>query len=231
VLKNGIVASEQTTQEVLIYIYRQLLAGYGSQHWWPADGPFEVMVGAVLTQSCAWRNVEKAITALKKAGKLSAAALRCLDLQELAGIIRPCGYYNAKARKLKSLANWLERSCRDNLDGLDDIDTPSLREQLLSVHGIGPETADSILLYAVGRPVFVIDAYTHRIVSRLSLSPCSQSYAACQALFQKNLPADSQLFNEYHALLVRLGKDFCRKQPHCPQCCLMAICQFYQQWG
>ena len=223
------VASGQTTQEVLIYIYHQLMTGYGPQHWWPADGPFEVMVGAVLTQSCAWRNVEKAITALKKAGKLSAAALRCLDLQELAGIIRPCGYYNAKARKLMSLANWLERSCRDNPDELDDIGTPNLRVQLLSVHGIGPETADSILLYAIGRPVFGIDAYTRRIVSRLGLSPRSQSYAACQALFQNNLPADSQLFNEYHALLVRLGKDFCRKQPRCPQCYLRAICQFYKQ--
>ncbi len=223
------VVSEPTTQKRLIGIYHLLMAGYGPQHWWPADEPFEVMVGAILTQSCAWRNVEKAIAALKKAGKLSAAALRCLDHEKLSRLIRPCGYYNAKARKLKSLADWLRSSCHDNLAELDEIDTPTLRKELLSVHGIGSETADSILLYAIGRPVFVIDAYTRRIVSRLGLSPHSQGYAVCQALFQNNLPADSCLFNEYHALLVHLGKDFCRKQPRCPQCYLRTVCRFFRQ--
>ncbi len=200
------------------------MAHYGPQHWWPADGPFEVMVGAILTQSAAWGNVEKAIANLKAAGALSPAGIRRLPLAELAEIIHPSGYYNAKAHKLKSLALWLEENCDDDLGQLFAGDSGRLREQLLSLHGIGPETADSIILYAAGKPVFVIDAYTRRIVSRVGLAAVDSSYRACQALFTDNLPADVRLFNEYHALLVCLAKDVCRRRPLCPECCLNEIC-------
>ena len=182
------------------------------------------MVGAILTQSAAWRNVEKAIVNLKAAKALSPRALRKLSLSELAVLIRPCIYYNVKARKLKALAEWLGECCRDDLSKLFAIDTDQLHQQLLSVWGIGEETADSIILYAANQPVFVIDAYTRRIIDRLGLTPESNSYAAYQSLFMDNLPTDFRLFNEYHALLVCLGKNVCRKKPLCQQCCLRNIC-------
>ncbi|MFH1638929.1 MAG: endonuclease III domain-containing protein [Chloroflexota bacterium] len=214
-------------------IYRRLFACYGPQHWWPADAPFEVIVGAILTQSCAWRNVVRAIAALKDAGALSAASIRRLDVTELATHIRPCGYYNAKARKLKCLVAWLEKSCADDLNELTGLDTVSLREQLLSLYGIGEETADSILLYALDRPVFVIDAYTRRIINRLGLTGGDSSYARYQSLFMGNLPQSTGLFNEYHALLVRLAKEACRKQPLCLKCPLAHICchRANQDWS
>jgi len=199
---------------------------YGPQHWWPAEEPFEVMVGAILTQSAAWLNVEKGIANLKAAGALSAQALRRFSLSEIATLIRPCGYYNAKARKLKSLAHWLGEYCGDNLDKLFASSTDQLRQQLLSVYGIGEETADSIMLYAANKPVFVIDAYTRRIIKRIGLAPDSNSYAAYQSLFMDNLAPDAALFNEYHALLVCLGKNVCRNRPLCQQCCLQNICHF-----
>lgn len=207
-------------------IYQRLMAFYGRQHWWPAETPFEVMVGAILTQGAAWGNVEKAIDGLKAAGALSPGALRRLEATELAGLIYPSGYYNAKAKKLKSLADWLEESCGDNLNRLFDGRADSLRRRLLAIHGIGPETADSILLYAAGKPVFVIDAYTRRILNRLGLKPDEDSYPAYQRLFEDNLPADVPLFNEYHALLVRLARETCRKKPLCDRCCLKGICRF-----
>ncbi len=182
------------------------------------------MVGAILTQSAAWGNVEKAIANLKAAGALSPAGIRRLPLAELAEIIHPSGYYNAKAHKLKALAHWLGENYEDDLGQLFAGGIGRLREQLLSLHGIGPETADSIILYAAGKPVFVIDAYTRRIVSRVGLALADSSYRACQALFTDNLPADVRLFNEYHALLVCLAKDVCRRRPLCPECCLNEIC-------
>ncbi len=189
------------------------------------------MVGAILTQSAAWLNVEKAITGLKEARALSPGAMRRLPLPELALTIRPCGYYNAKALKLKSLASWLGSHYSDDLNRLFAHDMEDLRRQLLSIHGIGPETADSILLYAAGKPTFVIDAYTRRIISRIDLAPGINNYAAYQQLFMAHLPADARLFNEYHALLVRLAKEVCRKKPICNKCCLNEICQFYQASG
>jgi len=213
----------QSINQTLLNIYQQLLACYGPQNWWPAQEPFEVIVGAILTQSAAWGNVEKAITNLKSAEALSSKTLRQMPLSELARLIYPCGYYNAKALKLKAFAHWLGRY-DDNLDRLLATDTYHLRQQLLSIHGIGQETADSIILYAANKPVFVIDAYTHRIINRIGLAPDRNSYAAYQALFMDNLPADTQLFNEYHALLVCLAKDICRSHPLCPQCCLNSIC-------
>ena len=217
--------TEQKSQ-CLKEIYHRLMANYGEQHWWPAKEPFEVMVGAILAQQTAWRNVEKAIASLRAAKALSPEAIRRLPLPELAQTIRPCGYYNAKALKLKSLANWLGSLYSDDLSRLFASDIADLRRQLLSIHGIGQETADSIILYAAGKPIFVIDAYTHRIISRIGLAPNSNSYAAYQELFMANLSADARPFNEYHALLVRLAKDVCRKKPICRQCCLKDICQF-----
>jgi endonuclease-3 related protein len=214
----------QATSQKLKNIYRQLLDTYGPQNWWPAEEPFEVMVGAILTQSAAWRNVEKAIANLKKARVLSPQSLRLLSLPEIATFIRPCIYYNVKARKLKALVNWLGEYCQDNLSKLFTGRGDQLRQQLLSVWGIGEETADSILLYTGNKPFFVIDAYTRRIINRVGLAPDNNSYSAYQSLFISNLPADTALFNEYHALLVCLGKDVCRKQPLCPQCCLKKMC-------
>ena len=227
---NGYGAQMDTEQisQCLKEIYRRLMAGYGEQHWWPAEGPFEVMVGAILTQQTAWQNVEKAIANLKAAKALSPEAIRRLPLPELAGAIRPCGYYNAKALKLRYLADWLGSHYSDDLSRLFACDTEDLRRQLLSINGIGYETADSIILYAAGKPIFVIDAYTRRIISRIGLAPERDSYHSCQELFMTNLPPDARLFNEYHALLVRLAKDVCRKKPVCWRCCLKDICQFYK---
>ncbi|OGN99449.1 MAG: hypothetical protein A2Y90_00260, partial [Chloroflexi bacterium RBG_13_52_12] len=182
--------------------------------------PFEVIVGAILTQSAAWTNVEKAIANLKKAGKLSPDALRRLPEAELARLVHPCGYYNVKARKLKAFAGWFGEQYDDSLDKLFAQDIDDLRYRLLAVYGIGEETADSIILYAGNKPVFIIDAYTRRIIDRLGISPHPNSYPAYQKLFMTHLPADAALFNEYHALLVRLAKETCRKQPLCTQCCL-----------
>ncbi|MDD5038327.1 MAG: endonuclease [Dehalococcoidales bacterium] len=217
---------KETIGQVLQDVYFRLLERYGPQYWWPADEPFEVMVGAILTQSAAWINVEKAITNLKAAKALSPHVLRTLRPSDIAALVHPCGYYNVKALKLKSLACWLGEYCGDNLDKLFASSIGKLRQQLLSVYGIGEETADSIILYAANKPIFVIDAYTRRIISRLGLTPDGNSYAAYQALFMENLPADVRLFNEYHALLVCLGKRVCRGRPLCQQCCLKNICYF-----
>ena len=215
---------KQAEELKLREIYNRLFIVYGEQRWWPAEEPFEMMVGAILTQSAAWSNVEKAIDGLKAAGALSAAEIRRLPLDELAQIIRPCGYFNTKAVKLKALADWFG-SRDDDINSLRAADTDSLRRELLAVHGIGPETADSILLYAAGKAAFVIDAYTRRIFNRLGLLSQKESYDACQRLFTTNLAADTVLFNEYHALLVRLAKEACHKrQPLCRDCCLNSIC-------
>jgi endonuclease-3 related protein len=215
------------TAEILQSIYHRLLDQYGPQHWWPGEGPFEVMVGAILTQSAAWSNVEKAIANLKAAGVLSPESLRQLPLSEIAALIYPSGYYNAKARKLTSLVTWLGECYQDSLDRLFTIETGQLRRELLTVYGIGEETADSIILYAANRPVFVVDTYTRRIIDRINLAPEASSYADYQALFMDNLPHDVGLFNEYHALLVCLGKNVCRRYPLCQQCSLAgSICGY-----
>ena len=214
--------------KLLPEIYEKLFACYGPQNWWPADEPFEVIIGAILTQSAAWSNVEKAIINLKTANALSAETLRRIPESELAQLIYPCGYYNAKAVKLKAIARWFGERFNDDLDSLFKADIESLRQQLLSVHGIGHETADSIILYAAGKPVFVIDAYTRRIIDRIGLSSGKDNYDSYQALFMRNLLLDVQLFNEYHALLVCLGKNVCRKKPLCDTCCLKGMCKFQQ---
>jgi len=205
-------------------IYQRLLDRYGPQHWWPADTPFEVIIGAILTQSAAWLNVEKAIASLKKADMLTPASLRDVPMEELARLVYPSGYYNAKARKIKAFVERLGSAHHDSLDELFALDTAALRAELLGIHGIGPETADSIILYAAGKPVFVIDAYTRRILSRLGLGPARDDYESFHALFMESLPPDVGTFNEYHALLVRHGKDVCRKSPKCDLCCLADMC-------
>jgi endonuclease-3 related protein len=217
---------DQSVGQALLNIYRRLLDYFGPQHWWPAEEPFEIIVGAILTQSAAWGNVEKAIANLKAAEALSPAKLRRLQLPRLAKLVHPCGYYNAKALKLKSFAFWLGNHYDDDLDRLFANNTGDLRQQLFSIHGIGQETADSILLYAANKPIFVIDAYTRRVINRIGLAPGKDSYAAYQALFMENLPSDTALFNEYHALLVCQGKNICRRRPLCLQCCLSDMCQF-----
>jgi len=188
---------------------RNTFRGYGGGHSYAISG---------LEQR------RKAIANLKDAGALSAQALRDLPDTELARLVYPSGYYNAKARKLKALADWLGREYGDSLDKLFSQDTAALRAKLLEVHGIGEETADSILLYAGGHPVFVIDAYTRRTIDRLGLTPAAKNYTGYQKLFTDNLPADAAVFNEYHALLVTLGKEACRKKPLCLNCCLNPIC-------
>jgi endonuclease-3 related protein len=212
------------TAEALTVIYDRLFDRYGPQHWWPGDTPFEVIIGAILTQSTAWTNVEKAIANLKAEGLLDPVSLDAIETEKLATLIRPSGYYNAKAAKLKAFIKRLHDEHSGSLNQLFALDTTSLRRELLSIHGIGPETADSILLYAANRPVFVIDTYTKRIIGRLGLAPADDSYEAFQQLFMNRLPHDEGMFNEYHALFVRHGKDICRKSPKCDGCCLLDIC-------
>jgi endonuclease-3 related protein len=209
----------------LMDIYDRLYEFYGPQHWWPAEGHFEVMVGAILTQAAAWTNVKKAIIKLKKAVVLKPARLRAISSEELAALIHACGYYNMKARKLKALAEWLGSTFYDSVKKMREADITWLRGLLLEVYGVGEETADSILLYACDKPVFVIDAYTRRIVDRLGFNITGGKYPDYQNLFMKNLSWNVQLFNEYHALLVALGKNHCRKVPVCRECCLLEICK------
>ena len=205
-------------------VYGRLIACFGPQRWWPAETRFEVMVGAVLTQATAWSNVEKAIARLKAAGALSPGGIRRLPVEELARLVYASGYYNAKARKLKALAAYLGDRFGDDLDAMGRSDTADLREELLGIHGVGEETADDILLYALGKPVFVVDAYTRRLFHRLGLAPGRGTYSEYSALFTDSLARDAAMFGEYHALIVRLGVQNCRKTPVCGGCCLLEVC-------
>lgn len=200
-------------------IYGKLYSRFGSQRWWPGDTPFEVIAGAILTQNTSWSNVEKAINNLKKHSLLLPEKLYKLPLKRLASFIKPSGYYNVKARRLKGFMDFLFKAYGGDLKRMSRRDASCLRGELLSVKGIGPETADSILLYAFGKPVFVVDAYTKRIFSRHALIEEDAGYDRTQNLFMENLRRDARLFNEYHALLVKLGKEFCRKtRPKCELC-------------
>jgi len=217
--------TEKRPQPAPLDIHRLLSAHFGPLHWWPGETPFEVMVGAILTQNTAWTNVEKAIAALKAEGLLDPAALAAADPDLLRRLIRPSGYYNQKAERLLLFVRWLlDKPWRGSLDALRRADTADLRERLLALKGIGPETADSILLYALDHPVFVIDAYTRRIFSRLGLTAPDATYADLQEWFVSRLPADRALFNEFHAQIVYLGKDYCRKEPRCGECPLSGFC-------
>ena len=216
-------------RRALLLIYRRLLDAYGPQGWWPAASRFEMIAGAILTQAAAWRNVEQALANLKAAGIADWPELHRCDLATLAQIIRPSGYFNMKARKLKAFA---ARVCEVYGGSLALMfaasDTAALRRELLGIYGIGPETADDILVYAAGKPSFVIDAYTIRIMGRLGIVPAGRAdYAGWQALFHAALPADVALFNEYHALLDWHHKAACRKNaPLCAECCLNDLCDY-----
>jgi len=204
-------------------LYEVLLEEFGPQHWWPGETSFEVMVGAVLTQNTNWKNVERAIDNLKGNHLLDPHALHRLSEGELATLVRPSGFYNVKARRLRSLLDWLIDTADGDLEALRHRPLSRLRRELLSVPGVGPETADSILLYALGKPTFVVDAYTRRVLRRHRLIDQRATYDDVKTLFESSLPRDAQLFNEYHALLVELGKRFCRPRPLCAGCPAHAV--------
>src|SRR3972149_3354876 len=205
-------------KDVLLKAYEKLYKTYGPQHWWPGDTPFEVIVGAILTQNTNWGNVEKAIANLKAEGILSPEGLRNVNHNHLAMLIRPSGYFNVKAGRLKHFIDYLFKRHGGSLKKMFFLDLKALRHELLEVKGIGPETADSILLYAGGYPVFVVDAYTVRIFQRLGILTEDVTYHEAQEIFMDNLPDDVKLFNEYHALIVRLGKESCKPKPRCEGC-------------
>lgn len=220
------IEAPATDQSAWLWPYQALLAQFGPQHWWPGGSPFEVMVGAVLTQNTAWPQVEQAIAALKSADALSPRALLALPTPALAALIRPAGTYQIKARRLQALCAFLDR---EGVSVTPDRLAASLplreaRQALLTVHGIGEETADAILLYALNRPSFVVDAYTRRIFGRLGLLRGDESYAEIQHRFETALPRDTVLYNDYHAQIVALGKRHCRPRPRCRDCPLLARC-------
>lgn len=207
------MASEQLTE-----IYKILFDTFGPQHWWPGETRFEIITGAILTQNTSWSNVEKAIANLISAGCLTPQKLNSMDTAQIAELIVPAGYYNIKAKRLKNFLNRLFENHQGRLESLENLGTEQLRQWLLSIKGIGPETADSILLYAFNKPVFVVDTYTARITVRHQLIEPDANYEQLQYLFESNLDQDIQLFNEYHALLVQIGKNYCKPKPKC-DCC------------
>lgn len=209
---------------IFLDIYKKLSDFYGYQSWWPAETALEMMVGAVLTQNTNWKNVEKAIHNIKEKGQLSIEALTSISNDELASLIYPAGYYNVKAKRLKNLIAMINEKYGGEVTALLDDDLYSCRENLLQVKGVGEETADSILLYGGNHPIFVVDAYTHRVFSRHNLVAEECSYTEMQESFMDNLPADVSLFNEYHALIVKVAKNYCKKnKPLCETCPLQGM--------
>jgi endonuclease III related protein len=209
---------------MLTEVYRRLLDVFGPQHWWPGESPFEVIVGAILTQNTNWRNVERAIHNLREADLLDPHALYTVPVEELEELIRPAGYFRVKSQRLRSLLEFLIEQYDGSLEAMFAIGLPDLRRQLLEVHGIGPETADSILLYAGGLPSFVVDAYTHRVFARHGWIDFEADYHRIKDYIESDLPQQVPLFNEFHALLVRLGKDYCKKSnPKCSECPLRGL--------
>lgn len=215
--------SFQPSRWELQRLYGRLLAAYGPQHWWPADSAFEVMVGSVLTQNTAWRNVERAIANLKEAGALGPAAIAALPPADLAALLRPAGYFNVKAQRLQAFCRFLREAGGEGV--LAALPTAELRHRLLAVHGIGPETADDMLLYAFERPVFVIDAYTRRLLKRLGIAAGVEGYEVLRTGIENALGPDVRIFNELHALIVHHAKMACSARPRCGDCCLRGICQ------
>ena len=218
-------SSDIQDQATLTEIYVRLLEQHGHQHWWPANSPFEVMIGAVLVQATAWANAEKAIDNLKAAGSMSPQAIRSLAMSDLETLVRPSGFYRAKAQKLMALCEYLSERHADDIEAMSAQPTEPLREELLGIYGIGPETADDILLYALGHPVFVVDAYTRRLLHRLGLANAKASYHDLQALVHERLPPrDAGIYNEYHALIVRHSNSICKPRPQCAECSLESLC-------
>jgi endonuclease-3 related protein len=207
----------------LLQAFQYLLDRYGPQGWWPGESDLEVVVGAILTQNTNWKNVEQALRQLCDAGVMRLPALHDLPLEELAELIRPAGYYRIKAQRLRNLTDLVMRDHQGDLAELLSLELTQLREKLLSVRGIGPETADSIILYAAHIPVFVVDTYTARVMKRHAWIEPEADYAGLQECFHDALPQEADLFNEYHALLVRVGKEHCRSQPQCHGCPLESL--------
>jgi endonuclease III related protein len=219
----AIPAENSTSESTLHQYYRRLLAAHGPQHWWPGRTRFEVIVGAILTQNTAWVNVEKALRTLREQKLLNPAGIESIPQARLARLIRPSGYYRHKAKTLKAFVHFLQTEYAGSLTRFFKAPTELVRKQLLGVHGIGPETADSILLYAGNHPVFVVDAYARRMLERHQLAHPKLSYEQTRKFFEANLPKDASLYNEFHALIVRTGKEYCRKQnPRCSKCPLQA---------
>jgi endonuclease III related protein len=216
---NGNSPSTKLHSADLMRYYETMSGAMGPMHWWPAKTPFEVIVGAILTQSTAWANVEKAMENLRAANLLTPLAIFKIAPSRLASLVRPSGYFRQKAKKLKSFVRFLQTGYGGSLEQMFQTPTAVLREKLLSIHGIGPETADSILLYAGNHPVFVVDDYTHRIFGRHELLGGKPDYEAVRAQFEAALPPHAPLFNEFHALIVNTGKNWCRKStPRCAAC-------------
>jgi len=209
--------------QTLMEIYNILLSTFGPQNWWPAETELEMMVGAILTQNTSWNNVEKAILNLKEKSLLSIQKLSQIPASILAEYIRPAGYYNLKAKRLKNLINFIVERYNADINTLFSLDTETIREELLTVKGIGLETADSIVLYGAGRPIFVVDTYTHRILTRHGLIEEEAGYNDLQSFFMDNLSHDAEFYKEFHALIVKTGKDFCRRKPLCSECPLHSL--------
>ncbi|MDK2889794.1 MAG: endonuclease related protein [Methanoculleus sp.] len=202
----------------LLDIYGALSAAFGHQHWWPAETPFETMVGAILTQNVSWTNAARAVRNLQDAGMLDPHLLAGADTADIARLIVPSRFYNQKAERIREYARVYAAEFRADTAAMADVETGALRERLLALRGLGKETADTILLYACEKPVFVVDAYTRRIFSRYGLLPEGASYDRTQRLFADNLEEDVELFNDYHAQIVRLGNAVCKKSPLCDRC-------------
>jgi len=215
------VKRKVNTHHELNLIYKKLFAFFGPQGWWPGRTRLEIILGAILTQNTNWVNVERALMNLKKAGFMNLSKLNKISPSQLAVLIKPSGYYNIKAQRLKNFIDFIFSEYGGRLDRMAKQPLEVLRHKILAVNGIGLETADSILLYAFDKPVFVVDAYTKRILSRHHMIPKDADYHSVQEIFMNNLNADVQFFNEYHALLVRCAKEYCRVKPLCQQCPLM----------
>ncbi len=211
-----------------VELYNKLLEEYGHQGWWPAETPFEVIVGAVLTQTTNWRNVQKAIENLKKRGLMTPQSIIESDLSEIEDAIRPCGYFRIKAKRLINLIQFFYEKFDFDLKRMEEVSLHSLREMILSVRGIGPETADSILLYALNRLTFVVDAYTKRICVRLGIIDENADYYTIKGFLEDSIPQDLELYKDFHAQFVIHGKMRCKKtKPLCKNCPLMPECQFH----
>jgi len=209
--------------KILSEIFEKMFAHFGPQHWWPGETPFEVIVGAILTQNTSWGNVEKAIANLKKNGVLNPQALEKILPQKLAELIRPAGYFNVKAKRLKAFMHFLTHDYGGSVEALCREEQKVLREKLLEVKGIGPETADSILLYAAGKPSFVIDQYTYRLLTRHYLIEEESDYETMQEFMVRHIKEEATFYNEFHAQIVMVGKNFCKKSPNCEKCPLKGV--------
>jgi endonuclease-3 related protein len=217
-LKAGSIMTDSGLETKLMGFYKALLAAFGGQNWWPGDTPFEVMVGAILTQNTNWSNVEKAIANLKKENMLCPRKINELDSHELAELIRPAGYFNIKAKRLKNFVRFFCEEYDGDIARLAAGPVDYIRQQLLSINGIGPETADSIILYALEKPGFVVDTYTYRILTRHECVSPESGYEELKEYCQAAMPMDVTLYNECHALFVRLGKEYCKPKPKCHGC-------------